>query len=119
MFRTLSVIAALSFVSGQALAQNADFTLVNATGYPISEVYVSPTKSKSWGGDILGKHTIGDGEAWKISFPQSKTQCVQDLQIVFEDDNSKVVWEALNLCELDKLTLSYDRKTGVTSAKKE
>lgn len=119
MLRTLSVVSVLSLLAGSALAQNADFTLVNATGYPISELYVSPSKAKNWGSDILGKHTISNGDAWKITFPQSKEQCVQDMQIVFEDDDSKVVWESLNFCEIDKLTLTYDRKTGVTSVKKE
>ena len=119
MMRLSGLAAAIALISGSALAQNADFTLVNATEYPISEVYVSPTKAQSWGADVLGKHTISHGDAWKLSFPQSKEQCTQDMKIVFEDDNSSVIWENLNLCETDKITLSYDRKTGVTTAKRE
>jgi hypothetical protein len=119
MLRAFFVASALTLIAGQAFADNADFTLANATGYPISELYISPTKADSWEPDILGKHTIADGEAWKITFAKSSDHCVQDLRITFEDDNSKVVWEAVNLCELDKLTLTYDRKTGVTTARKE
>ena len=119
MIRTFFSVTALVLIASQAFAQNADFTLVNATGYPISELYVSPAKAKTWGSDILGKHTIRNGEAWKITFPQSKDHCVQDMQIVFEDDDSQVVWESLNLCEIDKLTLTYNRKTGVTTASTE
>lgn len=118
MMRSLVFVAALACTTS-VYAQNADFTLVNSTGYPISEVYVSPSKSKNWGSDVLGKHTIAHGEAWKITFPQSKAQCVQDMQIVFEDDDSKVVWENLDLCEINKLTLTYNRSTGVTRAIKE
>ena len=118
MIRTL-VAAGLMLAAAPAFAQNADFTLVNATGYPISELFVSPAKAKSWGPDILGKHVINNGEAWKITFPQSKDQCIQDMQITFEDDNSKVVWEELNLCEISKITLTYNRQSGVTSAAKE
>jgi len=40
-------------------------------------------------------------------------------KIVFEDDKSSGIWENLNLCQTDKITLSYDRKTGVTTAKRE
>ena len=119
MRRLLAFVLGLSLVAGTAAAQNADFSLVNRTGYPISEVYVSPTKAKSWGKDILGRHTIEKGETWKLTFPQSKSQCVQDLKIVFEDDNSEVVWENFNLCEIEKITLTYDRKSGTTSAKTE
>jgi len=119
MFRSVSIILATAMIVSPVLAQDADFTLVNATGYPIGELYVSPTKSKSWGGDVLGKHVIENGDAWKITFPQSKTQCLQDVQIVFHDDDSKVVWEGIDLCEINKLTLTYDRKSGVTTATKE
>ncbi|MEI7873542.1 MAG: hypothetical protein WCK95_15540 [Alphaproteobacteria bacterium] len=115
----LATVLGLCLFASPVVAQNADFTLVNATGYPIEEVYVSPTKSKSWGSDILGKHTVGDGEAWKLSFPQAKNQCFQDLMIVFEDDQSKVVWENFNLCEINKITLTYNRKSGETAAKVE
>ncbi len=119
MIRLAAFVLGLSLMAGTAVAQNADFTLVNATGYPISEVYVSPTKAKTWGSDILGKHIIANRESWKLTFPQSKAQCFQDLKIVFEDDNSEVVWENFNLCEIDKVTLTYDRKSGTTSAKTE
>jgi hypothetical protein len=119
MMRLLFAASAMIFVAGQALADNADFTLVNSTGYPISEFYVSPPSADSWGADILGKHTIAHGDGWRITFPKAGDNCVQDLRIVFEDDNSKVTWPGVDLCSLDKLTLTYNRGTGVTSAHKE
>jgi hypothetical protein len=97
---------------------STSFELVNATGAAISELYVSPTKSKTWGKDILGNHTIENGEAWKITVPQSKGRCNQDLKIVFADD-SDAVWENFDLCDLARITLTYDRRTGVTTAKTE
>lgn len=111
-----ALLAGLTLSSQSSLAQNADFQLVNKTGYSISEVYVSPSKSRSWGRDILGRHIIDDGEAWNLSFPHSKSQCVQDLKIVFEDDNSSVIWDGFDLCEIHKITLIYNRKTDQTSA---
>ncbi len=97
---------------------STSFGLVNATGSAISELYVSPTKSKTWGKDILGDHTIEDGEAWKITVPQAKGRCMQDLKVVFADD-SEAVWDSLDLCDLKKITLTYDRRSGVTTAKTE
>ena len=119
MMRSLLAASAMIFVAGQALADNADFTLVNATGYPISEFFVSPPNADNWGPDILGKHTIVNGESWKVTFPKAGDNCAQDLRITFEDDNSKVNWSSVDLCSLDKLTLTYNRSTGVTSARKD
>jgi hypothetical protein len=107
---------ALGLMTTGALAQDADFVLTNKTGYPIREVYVSPSKSKAWGGDVLGKHIINHNEAWKLTFPKNASQCVQDMKIVFDDDASEVVWEEFNLCEIDKITLTYNRRTGETKA---
>jgi hypothetical protein len=42
--------------------------------------------------------------------------CNQDLKIVFDDDDSKAVWSNIDLCSVDKITLKYNRSTGVTSA---
>jgi hypothetical protein len=41
---------------------------------------------------------------------------VQDIKVVFADDGSDVEWEGLDLCDLDKITLRYNRKTGDVSA---
>lgn len=119
MNRLFMLACGLSLLAGAATAQNADFKLVNATGYPISHLYVSPSNSKSWGKDLLGAHTIEKGETWNITFPQSKSQCVQDMKIVFEDDDSEAIWDNFNLCEISKITLTYNRKSGKTSAKTE
>jgi hypothetical protein len=110
------IVLCLISVSGSAFSQNADFTLVNRTGYPIRELYVNPSKSKNWGEDKLGRHTIENGESWKLSFPQSRSQCIQDIMIVFDDDDSEVIWERFDLCEIRKITLRYNRKTNETTA---
>lgn len=121
MIRKIAVAGAfaLGLMTAGAAAQDADFILANATGYPIRELYVSPSKSQTWGSDVLGKHVIENGEAWKISFPQNRSACVQDVKIVFDDDGSAVVWEGFNLCDISKITLTYNRKSGETSAKTE
>lgn len=45
--------------------------------------------------------------------------CVQDLQVVFDKDDTEVVWEDLDLCEINKLTLKYNRTKKTVSAIKE
>lgn len=121
MFRRVAAASAfaLGLMTVGASAQDADFMLTNSTGYPIREIYVSPSKSKSWGNDLLGKNVMENGQFAKVTFPKKASQCVQDMKIVFDDDGSEVVWEEFNLCEIEKITLTYNRRTGETKAKTE
>ena len=109
-----SVFASLAF-AGKAFAGDADFTLVNRTGYTIREVYISPTKSGSWGKDRLGDGTLGNTRQRLFKF-SDKASCQQDLQVIFDDDGSDVVWEGFDLCTIDKITLKYNRLTKEVSA---
>lgn len=101
-----------------ALAGDADFTLVNRTGYAIAEVYLAPANQKNWGRDRLGRSVLDNGRSKLFTFSDS-ANCMQDIQVVFDDDGSSVVWEDFDLCELHKITLRYNRKTGVVSAESE
>jgi hypothetical protein len=94
---------------------DADFSLVNATGYPIRELYVSTSKSDSWGNDKLGRNVLANGSKKNLSFGDS-AHCKQDMQVVFDDDESTVTWENIDLCEINKLTLKYNRSTGAVTA---
>lgn len=100
-----------------ARAQGAqDFVLVNATGYSISHVFISPINDDDWGDDILGKDIMEDGEDVPIVFARKERSCKWDLQITFDDDDEKVVWRGFDLCKISRITLKYNRKTGATTA---
>lgn len=101
--------------SGVASAGNADFTLVNKTGYALREVYLSPAHKTKWGSDRLGNDTLENNKSRVFKF-SDKASCVQDLMVVFDDDGSDVTWEDFDLCELNKITLKYNRKTKLVSA---
>lgn len=100
------------------MAGDADFTIVNGTGYTIREVYLSPAKAKSWGKDRLGDGDLANGKSRLIKFSDS-ANCVQDLQVVFDDSDVEVTWDNLDLCEINKLTLKYNRSSKTVSAIKE
>ncbi|MDA8445507.1 hypothetical protein [Paracidovorax valerianellae] len=117
MFKKILVLGCLA-LSGASFAADADFTLVNRTGYALNEVYISPTKMDKWGSDRLGRNQLVNGASRKFKFGDTK-HCVQDIKVVFTDDSSEVEWEGFNLCELDKITLKYNRKTGDVSAETE
>lgn len=104
--------------AGAATAGDADFTLVNKTGYPIRSIYIAPAKSKTWGNDRLGEGILAAGKSRLIKF-SNKAQCKQALNITFDDDGSEVEWDEFDLCELNKITLKYNRKTGDVSADEE
>ena len=107
-----------SLFAGSALAGDADFTLVNRTGYDIREVYVSPSHKNAWGKDRMGDNLLENGKRRLFKF-SDKSSCKQDMKVVFDDDASEVVWEEIDLCELDTITIKYNRKTGQVSAEGE
>ena len=113
-FSVLLCLAGAALVSANAIAGDADFTLINGTGYTIREVYLSPANAKNWGNDRLGNGDLANGKARLIKFRDS-ANCEQDLQVVFEKGDTEVVWEGLDLCEINKLTLKYNRSTNVVS----
>ncbi len=116
-FQRAAVAAALGLASVAASA-NADFILVNRTGFDLREIYVSPANKNTWGRDRLGRNLLENGKSRKFVFSDTSV-CVQDLKVVFEDDGSEAIWEDVNLCELDKITLKYNRKTREVFAESE
>lgn len=115
IFAAVAAVAMTQFPQ-TAVAGDQDFTIVNATGYTISEVYVSPAKASDWEEDVLGRDVLADGERQEIRFSRDTDACKWDLKVVYEDDNSSAEWGALNLCEISVVRLMYNRKSGETSA---
>ena len=108
-----AMLVSLSCIS--AVAGDADFTLVNNTGFTIFGVYLAPTKSKSWGNERLGSADLENGRSRLIKFRDS-ANCVQDLAIYLGDDATETVWNGFDLCTINKLTLKYNRSTKVVNA---
>lgn len=100
---------------------NLDFTLVNKTGYDISEIYVSPTKMKDWGEDIMGRDVLLNGESVDITFSTEETARKWDIYVTWvgygEDED--VYWTGFDLSKISTITLFYDQKTGKTWAETE
>jgi hypothetical protein len=88
-------------------------TLVNSTGYTISEVYIAPARSKSWEEDVLGRDVLTDGDEVDIDFRRSENTCDWHLLVVY-DDGEQAVWDGLNLCQDWHYELFYNARTGDT-----
>jgi hypothetical protein len=119
MKKSLLAVVLLALVGLTATARaesELDFTLVNKTGYGIKEVYIAPSASTTWEENIIDE-VLENGEEVEVKFdPKGKHPAKWDIMIVFVDDNEKVYWKGAKLTEISKLTLTYNRETGQTSA---
>lgn len=95
---------------GAAYASDADFVLVNKTGYQIDDVYVSPASNDEWGKDIMGKDALADGEKVSIVFPHGGKACKFDIKVKY-NDGDEAEWSNVDLCEWETISLFWDGKT--------
>ena len=103
------------FAQAPAFAGDQDFDVVNKTGYPIKHLHVSEANNNSWEEDVLGRDVLNDGESFELKFAKGEKTCKWDLKVVY-DDGESAVWEDLNLCKISKITLRWNKSTGVTTA---
>jgi hypothetical protein len=115
LFAALAVVSAYA-LPAQAQQAKQDFTIVNRTGYDIKEVYVSPSKSNKWEEDVLGDDDLSDGHKTHIKFSRANKTCMWDLKVVYTDDDSDAVWNDVNLCKIETITLKFNRAKNTTSA---
>jgi hypothetical protein len=99
-------------------AADQDFKVVNRTGYQIDSVFLSTPNDNDWGADVMGQGSLGDGESANISFTKGTQACKWDMKVVY-NDNDSAVWKALDLCQISKVSLFWNDKTQVTTAKAE
>ena len=107
-----SALVSVAVVTTAAAQSKQDFTLVNRTGYDISEVYISPSKADDWQEDMLGDDELGDGVQTRIRFKRAGNTCRWDLKVVYSVDDSSAVWSNVDLCKISKITIKYNRKNG-------
>ncbi len=115
-FGGIALSAALTLCAAvPAFAGDQDFTLVNGTGYPIREVYLSPPSAKNWGNDVMGSDVLKAGSSVPIKFTKT-SECFWDMKVVYDDDGTSSEWSKFDLCHIDKITLKYNRSSDETSA---
>jgi hypothetical protein len=117
---SLSLIALVFGLMAQVVPAHADnaaldFTLVNATGYGIKEIYIAPTSESDWGDNIISK-PMENGDSLAITFDPKAEAQYWDIKIVWVDEGADVVWKKCKLSDISKITLHYNRDTDETSA---
>jgi hypothetical protein len=116
MLRRLA-LAALFLSTGPALGQETSFLLKNMTGYPISGLSVSMTQFNMWGPNFLKPPPIQQGQSREVSYKAPTDYCMGDLRVEFADGGRPAIWQYLNLCTLQRISLHYDRMSGITTAR--
>lgn len=111
----LAFVCAPLLATTSAHAENLDFSLVNKTGYVISEVYVSSASTNDWEEDVMGRDVLANNESVDIEFTKGSKGCKWDLKVIY-DDGEEAVWDSLNLCATSQVSLRYNRKKGETWA---
>jgi len=91
-------------------AQNdaLDFDLVNATGYDLKEILISPSSSTDWNDDILNGKTFPDGSTLHITFSPKAHAEHWDMRVTYVVDNTYKEFDNLNLTSISKVTLHWD-----------
>lgn len=111
----LFLLLGSALLPGRAHAGSQDFTLINRTGYQIDEVYVSRSSSRAWGRDVMGRDALEDDHWVKITIKAPENACRWDLKVKYSDGD-EATWNDLNLCNISKVSLFWDRKREVTRA---
>lgn len=84
-------------------ALNRVVTIVNNTGYVMTEFYGSNKGTTSWEEDILGYDVLGGYESIDINFDDGTGYCMFDFKAIFSDGD-EVVSKGINVCEIPTFT---------------
>jgi len=90
-----------------AFAGAQDFTVENATGFDIHQLYVAPMDAKDWQEDILGEALLANNDSADIIFDKAETAPTWALKMVDVNENS-YEWDNLDLLKITKVKLTYD-----------
>ncbi|GGC19799.1 hypothetical protein GCM10011371_04380 [Novosphingobium marinum] len=114
MKRIAAFLAALSalFAALPASAEEV-LTIVNRTGYPLAQIYISPSDTNDWEENLLGRSGLANGRQWRIDFSRSANTCIWDMRIVYAD-GYVYDWGGLNLCRFATAIITYDEASGET-----
>lgn len=88
-------------------------TIANSTGYTISEIYIAPSKARTWQEDVMALDVLRDGTEVDIDFRRSENTCDWDLRVVYSD-GEEAIWQGLDLCTDWHFELFYNARTGDT-----
>lgn len=104
-----AVVATGLLIAVAAVAGDArDIAVINKSGKPVTELFISPADSSDWEDDVLGVDVLAEGESVKISFSGYKDdQCSFDV-LARNADGDEWLLTDLNLCETFTVTITNE-----------
>lgn len=103
---TVAAAIALGMAAAPALAQTAEFQLINNSSHTITYFYASPSDEANWGEDIFAElGVLEPGYSATVSIEHGSDQCDYDFR--FETAEGAVLDEyQVDICNLGSYTVS-------------
>jgi hypothetical protein len=113
----LAFVVAVSTLSGSSsfAADERNVTIVNGTGYGIKFLGINNPGDNDWSDNEISS-VLDDGGSAYVKFNEADKGCKWNIRISWaEAGYSDVLWRNIDLCELEVITLKYDRASDTTS----
>jgi hypothetical protein len=112
----LAVSAAALTMSASHAADMRNVTVVNGTGYGIKFLGFNNPGDNDWSENELSS-AMDDGASVYVKFNTEDKGCKWNFKIEWADAGYPgVTWQAVDLCQINSLTLRYDRASDKTTA---
>ena len=114
----IALVVAVAALSGSSAfaADQRNVTVVNGTGYGIKFLGFNNPGDNDWSENELGG-TLANGGSIYVKFSTGDKGCKWNVKIEWADPGYPgVLWQNIDLCSIDEMTLRYDRNTDTTSA---
>jgi hypothetical protein len=108
--------AVMLFGTATYAADPRNVTVVNGTGYGIKFLGFNNPGDNDWSDNELGG-PMGDGAKVYVKFNTADKGCKWNFKIEWADAGwPGVLWQNIDLCSIDEITLKYDKATDTTTA---
>jgi hypothetical protein len=116
LFVAFAILFATLGGSSSFAADQRNVTVVNGTGYGIKFLGFNNPGDNDWSDNELGS-VLADGANIYVKFSTGDKGCKWNFKIEWADAGYPgVLWQNIDLCSIDEITLKYDRDTDKTTA---
>jgi hypothetical protein len=109
--RQIGFDGSTAMIPPEVFSRQRQVMLVNRSGRPIQQVFISPCAADQWGDDRLGEGSISTGAARSIGY---RGPCTADLRVVF-DNRAAEERRGLDLCATPSLVIEPGWTTADTA----
>jgi hypothetical protein len=113
-----TALAVLSAASPSFADDERNVTVINGTGYGIKFLGFNNPGDNDWSDNELPSSSVfPSGNSVYVKFNTEDKGCKWNFKIEWSDPGYPgVIWEDVDLCHTNSLTLKYDRATDKTTA---